>query len=167
MYKLKQLKNRYFQDLHQKDRKLFFLMAMPRSGNTLFASVMNQNPDIACTANSITLEIMKDLFLLKQTDVFQNFPDHNSLDNVMNSVFDTFYKDWPQKIIIDRGPVMTTGNLELMKKHYNKPFKPLVPLRSVQLRTVHSSPHQLIWGVRCVAQVVRRPWFSRQPVVRP
>jgi len=104
---------------------------MPRSGNTLFASVMNQNPDIACTANSITLEIMKDLFLLKQTDVFQNFPDHNSLDNVMNNVFDNFYKDWPQKIIIDRGPVMTTGNLELMKKHYKRPFKCIVLVRDL------------------------------------
>ena len=131
MYKLKQLKNRYCQDLHQKDKQLSFLVAMPRSGNTLFASVMNQNPDIACTANSITLEIMKDLFLLKQTDVFQNFPDHNSLDNVMNNVFDTFYKDWPQKIIIDRGPVMTTGNLELMKKHYKRPFKCIVLVRDL------------------------------------
>ena len=36
-------------------KKLFFLVAMPRSGNTLFASIMNQNPNIACTANSITL----------------------------------------------------------------------------------------------------------------
>jgi hypothetical protein len=48
-------------------------MALPRSGNTLFASLINQNPNVACTANSITLEIMKDLFLLKQTDVFQKF----------------------------------------------------------------------------------------------
>jgi hypothetical protein len=40
-------------------------MALPRSGNTLFASLINQNPNVACTANSITLEIMKDLFLLK------------------------------------------------------------------------------------------------------
>ena len=48
-------------------KKLFFLVAMPRSGNTLFASVMNQNPEIVCTANSITLEIMKDLYLLKKT----------------------------------------------------------------------------------------------------
>ena len=55
----------------KRNRKLFFLIAMPRSGNTLFASVMNQNPEIAATANSITLEIMKDLFLLKRTDVFQ------------------------------------------------------------------------------------------------
>ncbi len=100
-----------------KNKKLFFLVAMPRSGNTMFASIMNQNKDLVVTANSITLEIMKDLFLLKQTDVFQNYQDHKSLDNVLDSVYDTFYKDWKQKIIIDRGPVMTTGNFELMQKH--------------------------------------------------
>ena len=48
--------------LQNKSKKLFFLVAMPRSGNTLFASIMNQNPNIACTANSITLEIFKKLF---------------------------------------------------------------------------------------------------------
>ena len=104
---------------------------MPRSGNTLFASIMNQNPNVVCTANSITLEIMKDLFLLKQTDVFLNYPDYKSLDNVLDSVYDIYYKDWPQKIIIDRGPVMTEGNLTLMKKHFKKPFKCIVLLRDV------------------------------------
>ena len=111
------------------NRKLFFLVALPRSGNTLFASIMNQNPEIACTPNSITLEIMKDLFLLKQTDVFQNYPDHRSLDNVLDVVYDTYYKYWPQPIIIDRGPVMTEGNLYLMQKHFKRPFKCIVLLR--------------------------------------
>ena len=82
----------------KKNKKLFFLVAMPRSGNTLFASVMNQNSEIAATPNSITLEIMKDLFFLKETDVFQNYPDHKSLDNVLDSVYDNYYKDWPQRI---------------------------------------------------------------------
>ena len=104
---------------------------MPRSGNTLFASIMNQNPKIACTANSITLEIMKDLFLLKETDVFQNYPDHKSLDNILDSVFDIYYKDWPQDIIIDRGPVMTPGNFEVMQKHFKRPFKCIVLLRDL------------------------------------
>jgi len=112
-------------------RQLFFLVAQPRSGNTLFASIMNQNPEIAATPNSITLEIMKDLFLLKNTDVFLNYPDHKSLDNVLNSVFDTYYKDWPQRIIIDRGPVMTKGNFELMQKHFKRPFKCIVILRDL------------------------------------
>ena len=97
------------------NRKLFFLVALPRSGNTLFTSIINQNPEIVCTPNSITLEIMKDLFLLKQTDVFLNYQDHDSLDNVLDSVFDNYYKDWPQQYIIDRGPVMTPGNLMLMQ----------------------------------------------------
>ena len=110
-------------------KQLFFLVAQPRSGNTLFASIMNQNPEIACTPNSITLEIMKDLFLLKQTDVFQNYPDHKSLDNVLDVVYDTYYKYWPQPIIIDRGPVMTEGNFALMQKHFKRPFKCIVLLR--------------------------------------
>ena len=49
----------------KKNKQLFFLVAQPRSGNTLFTSIMNQNPEIACTANSITLEIMKDVYNLK------------------------------------------------------------------------------------------------------
>jgi sulfotransferase len=118
----------------KKNKKLFFLVAMPRSGNTVFASLINQNPEIACTANSITLELMKDLYLLKTTDVFQNFPDHKSLNNIFDSVFDLYYKDWPQRIIIDRGPVLSTGrpgNFELMKIHYKHPFKCIVLLRDL------------------------------------
>ena len=116
------------------NKKLFFLMGMPRSGNTLFASLMNQNPELVVTANSITLEIMKDLHLLKQTDVFQNYPDHKSLNNVLDCVYDVFYKDWPQRIIIDRGPIMATGspgNFELMKVHYKRPFKCIVLVRDL------------------------------------
>jgi sulfotransferase len=112
-------------------RKLFFLVAQPRSGNTLFASIMNQNKDIAATANSLTLEIIKDLFLLKKTDVFQNYPDHRSLDNVLDNVFNNYYQHWPQRIIIDRGPVMTTGNFELMQKHFKHGFKCIVILRDL------------------------------------
>jgi len=86
----------------KKNKKLFFLVGLPRSGNTLFTSIINQNPEIAATPNSITLEIMKDLFLLKNTDVFLNYPDHRSLDNVLDSVYGNYYKDWPQRISIDR-----------------------------------------------------------------
>ena len=104
---------------------------MPRSGNTLLASIMNQNPNVVCTANSITLEIMKDLYFLKKTDVFQNYPDHKSLDNVLDMVYDIYYKDWPQEYIIDRGPVMAKGNFELMQKHFKRPFKCIVLVRDL------------------------------------
>ena len=81
----------------------------------------------------MTLEQKKNkkLFFLKETDVFKNYPDHRSLDNVLDSVYDNYYKDWPQRIIIDRGPVMTPGNFSLMQKHFKRPFKCIVLLRDL------------------------------------
>ena len=117
--------------MENQNRKLFFLVALPRSGNTLFASVMNQNPKIATTANSITLQIMKDLCFLKTTDTFHNFPDHKSLDNVLDNVFNLYYKDWPQRVIIDRAPVMTEENFKLMQKHFKPRFKCIILLRDL------------------------------------
>jgi len=113
------------------DKKIFWLVSIPRSGNTLFGSLMNQNPNICVTANSITLEILKDLFLLKTTHLFQNYPDEKSLDNVLDSVFDNYYKDWNYKYIIDRGPVTLSGNLQLMKKHFKQPIKCIVLCRNI------------------------------------
>ena len=114
-----------------KDKQIYFLCAMPRSGNTLFASILNQNPDIAVTANSITLEIMKELFLLKKTDVFKNFPDEQSLNNVMDEVYNLYYIHWNYYVIIDRGPVCTPGNLKVMQKHFKHPIRCVVLVRDL------------------------------------
>jgi len=92
---------------------------------------MNQNPVIAVTANSITLEIMKELYLLKQTDVYQNFPEEQSLTNIMDSVYSLYYKYWPQQYIIDRGPVCTPNNLMVMRKHFKQPIRCVVLLRDL------------------------------------
>ena len=104
---------------------------MPRSGNTLLASLINQNPDIVVTANSITLEIMKELFLLKEKDVFQNFPDEQSLDNIIDEVYNLYYKNWNHKVIIDRGPVCTPGNFKVMQKHFKQPIRCVVLVRDI------------------------------------
>jgi sulfotransferase len=106
-----------------KNKKIFFLAGFPRSGNTLLTSILNQNPDICCTPNSITLEIYKDVWNLKHTDVFQNYPDDESLHRVMETILPTYYQHWNYKYIIDRGPAGTQGNLYLLKKFYNKKIK--------------------------------------------
>ena len=99
------------------------MAGFPRAGNTLLTSILNQNPDIGCTPNSITLEIIKNVFLLKQDEVFHNYPDHQSLDNVLDAVYSTYYRDWNFKYIIDRGVAGTTGNLMLLKKHFKQEIK--------------------------------------------
>jgi len=112
-------------------KEMFFLLAMPRSGNTLFSSIMNQNPDIAVTANSITPGILNSIYLLKRTEVFKNFPDHQSLDNVLFSIYDTYYKDWKCKYIIERSAILNKGNKYLINKYLKKPFKCIIIWRDL------------------------------------
>ena len=95
---------------------IFFLHGLPRAGNTVFGSIMNQNSDVAATGNSICADMMGELFMLKHTDIFKNFPDHKSFDNVAKSVFENYYKDWKQKYIIDRAPWGYPINLKFLKQ---------------------------------------------------
>ena len=114
-----------------KNKKIFFLAGFPRAGNTLLASILNQNPDIGCTPNSITLEIYKDVWNLKQTDVFQNYPDHESLHRVMEAIIPAYYQHWDFKYIIDRGPAGTKGNLMLLKKFFKQEIKIIFLVRPI------------------------------------
>ena len=122
------------------DKKYFFLNGMPRAGNTLLSSILNQNPDIKASANSFTVSLMLRIYNLKSsseqydadTELFLNFPDHNSLDNIIKNVIPNYYKDWDCKYIIDRSAVGTKGNLELMKKYFKQPLKIIVLMRKIE-----------------------------------
>ena len=114
-----------------KNKKIFFLAGFPRSGNTLLTSILNQNPDVCCTPNSVVLEIYKDVWNLKHTDVFKNYPDHESLHRVMESIIPTYYKHWNYKYIIDRGPAGTEGNLYLLKKFHSKDIRVIFLVRPI------------------------------------
>jgi sulfotransferase len=97
-------------------KDIFFLHGLPRAGNTVFGSIMNQNPDVAATANSVCADIIGEIYLLQNTDIFKNFPDINSLENVTKNIFNNYYKDWDYKYIIDRAPWGHPTNLKNLKK---------------------------------------------------
>jgi hypothetical protein len=94
---------------------------MPRSGNTLLGSILNQNKKISVTSNSILPEIIFKLHKLKDCEIFCNFPDVASLNNVIKNVFNNYYKDWKHGYIIDRGPWGTPFNLSCLKSIIKKP----------------------------------------------
>jgi len=135
-----------------KNKKIFFLAGFPRAGNTLLTSILNQNPDIGCTPNSITLEIYKELFLLKQNDVFLNYPDHESLHRVMEAVIPAYYKYWNFKYIIDRGAAGTEGNLYLLKKFYKQEIKIIFLVRPL-LEVLAS---WISWSMKTPDSFIRR-----------
>jgi hypothetical protein len=114
-----------------KKRQIIFLCGLPRAGNTLLGSLINENKKIKATPNSIIPEILYQLNELKDSSVFQNFPDFRSLDNVSKMVIDNYYKEWKADVILDRGPWGTPYNLRVIKQFIPKPkfvvlFRPLI-----------------------------------------
>ncbi len=111
-------------------KKFFCLHGLPRAGNTLLGSIINQNPKVAVTANSIIADMLGELYTLQNTDIFKNFPDHKSFDNATKSLIQTYYKDWPQDYIIDRNPWGLPINLKFLKKVQDE-IKIIVLVRDV------------------------------------
>jgi hypothetical protein len=99
----------------------YFLSSLPRSGNTLLGAIINQNKDIKMSANTLLTDIIYNLELLKDSEIYKNFPDEQSLQNISNNVFNNYYSHWNVKTIIDRGPWGTPDNLMCLKKVYKNP----------------------------------------------
>jgi len=112
-------------------KQIFYLCGLPRAGNTLLSSILNQNPNIAVTSKSIVTQICEKIFRLKKEETFLNFPDHTSIDNVIKNVMNNYYQDWKQDIIIDRGGWSAPNNLKFVKKYLNPKPKIILLVRDV------------------------------------
>jgi len=135
-------------------KEIFFLTGLPRSGNTLLGSIINQNPKINLTANTILTDVIYQLYLLKDYKIYKNFPDKESLNNIIKNVFNNYYKDWNVDNIIDRGSWGTPLNLELLKSIIKKPkfiilYRPVLEclasfIKIEKSTDIENSCHQLM-----------------------
>ncbi len=104
---------------------------MPRAGNTIFASMINQNPKVSVTANSPLVDILGNASLIKNTEAYKNFPDEKSVNNVLNNITQNYYHDWESDYIIDRSTWGLPTNLDLFKKYINLKPKIIVLVRDI------------------------------------
>lgn len=111
-------------------RKFYYLCGLPRAGNTLFASLMNQNPTISATANSPVCSMITGAELLKETDTFKNYPDEKSLDSVTSNIIPNYYSEWKADVIIDRS--LWGESIDILKKFSPTPVKIIVLVRDIK-----------------------------------
>tara|TARA_R100001079_G_C4395712_1_gene129226 strand:+ start:54 stop:800 length:747 start_codon:yes stop_codon:yes gene_type:complete len=83
---------------------IYFLTGMPRAGNTLFGSLMNQNPNVKVSPNSVNALLIRNILKIKHEQLFKNFPDHTAVDNIINNYFKNYYEHYNCKNILDRAP---------------------------------------------------------------
>ena len=113
-------------------KQINFLVGLQRAGNTLFGSIMNQNPKVAVTANSIVNDICREIEKLKRSDTFKNFPYYKSFDNVCKNIFSTYYKNWNYDFIIDRGTWGCPPNLKFLQDYFDGEIKIIILVRNIE-----------------------------------
>jgi hypothetical protein len=84
-------------------KQIYYLVNLPRAGNTALASVLNQNKNMTMTAKSILAPVVGAINDIYFSDKGQSFPDEKSYLNLIEGVFSSYYKDWESQVIIDRG----------------------------------------------------------------
>jgi hypothetical protein len=104
-------------------KEIFFLCGIPRAGNTLLSSILNQNKNIASLGHTPLSTIFLFLNDIKSHDVYTNFLNEKSYGNLKKELINNYYKDWKQKIIIDRGYWGKKGILEHIKQIYGNKLK--------------------------------------------
>lgn len=112
-------------------QKYYFLTGLSRAGNTLFSSIMNQNPEICVTGNSCLSDLIWKVNSVRYEEEFINLPLQKQLDNILDNVFPNFYKIMDKKYIIDRSNWGLRDYLNLIKKHVNNDIKIIVLVRDV------------------------------------
>ena len=97
-------------------KKYFYLIGIPRCGNTLLQSILNQNPDLYQTPNSVVPEMLFKLYNCKFENLFKEQADHKAFDSSLGAVMDGYYAEHKAKYILERGPWGTPFNYELLKE---------------------------------------------------
>jgi len=112
-------------------KKYYFLAGLPRSGNTVLSSILNQNPKIQVSANSFVSTIFCHVLDQSENIAYKNFPDEKSLRDCASGIFYSYYKSWKGNIIIDRSNWGTPGNLRILQQYCPNEIKIICPVRSV------------------------------------
>ena len=69
-------------------KQYYFVSGLPRSGNTLLASILNENKKILATGQSIFPSIFYDLQTITQkNDVYVNYPQDERFENFYKNLF--------------------------------------------------------------------------------
>jgi hypothetical protein len=113
-------------------KKYFYFCGLPRSGNTLLGTILNQNPDINSTGHSFLPDLF---FAIKKSeyssDVFKNYSCQNNLNNVYKNIISNYYQNNKCKYIIERGDWITPYNYNILEKYSPNEIKIVILVRDV------------------------------------
>ncbi len=83
-------------------KSYYFLAGLPRTGNTVLSSILNQNPIIHSSPLSPINQIMLDYEQAFNNEHVKRLNDKTGFNNIINKLLDNYYEDIKKPVIIDR-----------------------------------------------------------------
>ena len=106
---------------------------LQRSGSTLLAAILQQNPEIYVSENSPICDLTYKLNQLFDNNYqYNSCPFENRRINVVKSLIDNYYYDVSESIIIDKFRSWGTSyNISMIEALYDQKVKIICPVRSI------------------------------------
>lgn len=112
-------------------KTFFFLSGLPRSGSTVLASLLNQNPNIFVTPTSPLLDqLIENQNIWHSLPAVQSNPNPVQLENITRAIMEAMWQHVPENIIIDKNRGWCK-NLPAIKKIFNHEFKTIITTRDL------------------------------------
>jgi sulfotransferase len=114
------------------EKKYFFMAGLPRSGSTLLASILNQNPDIYVSAQSPLPNILGAAYNQYQSKENLDSSRFDDIYNVVDNIIPLFYEKHPEKYIIDKNfSWLDPHPYVILEHHLKNNIKVICPVRDV------------------------------------
>ena len=84
------------------EKKYFFIAGLPRSGSTLLASILSQNPDVYTSITSPVLPLFRSVYdILAQNDEYASLAPQQAKEQTMRGVFDNYFSFTQKRVVFD------------------------------------------------------------------
>jgi sulfotransferase len=124
-------------NINNKEKKIFCLSGLPRSGSTLLSAILNQNPIIHSEGNSALCQLMWDAFNSLNGNAKEQLAANNKQNidfDLIRGIFKIYYKNVldEESIIIDKSRAWThPENLHIINKYIDPNIKIIVLERPI------------------------------------
>ena len=113
-------------------KNFYFTGGLPRAGNTLLCSILNQNPDVFATGMSCLPEVFFRLLRIEEEDIaYKTSPTDESLQNIFTNLFETFYQHRDEEVIIERSSWTTPYNYQVLSDYCPNDVKIVILVRPI------------------------------------
>jgi sulfotransferase len=114
-----------------KEKEIFFINGMPRSGSTLLCNILAQNPDFHVTATSGLSEIVKGIHeFWKTSPIIKASESPEKQLTIIKNLFQSYHSDTDRPVVFNKSRAWA-GLIELVENSLDKPIKIIATTRNI------------------------------------